>query len=76
MKATFLKFIVMPIIKADNERTLLRSNEKKNSEKDLSKIEGRFAEGKQKVNSLKITLQKCQNVKGKHNNMEQVEMEY
>ena len=46
MKTTFLKFIVMPIIKADNERTLLRSNEKKNSEKDLSKIEGRFAEGK------------------------------
>ena len=36
----------------------LGSNEKKNPEKDLSKIEGRFAEGKQKMNNLKIKLQK------------------
>ena len=28
-------------------------NEKKNSEKDLNKIEARFAEGKKKMNSLK-----------------------
>ena len=29
-------------------------NEKKNSEKDLNKIEARFAEGKKKMNSLKM----------------------
>ena len=37
----------------------LGSNENKNSGKGLSKIESRFAEGKQKMNSLKIKLQKC-----------------
>ena len=37
----------------------LGSNEKKNSGKDMKKIEARFAEGKQKANSLKIKLQKC-----------------
>ena len=36
----------------------LVSNEKKNSEYDFSKIEARFAEGQQKINSLKIKLQK------------------
>ena len=36
----------------------LSSNEKKNSGKDLNMIEERFAEGKQKMNSLKIKLQK------------------
>ena len=35
------------------------SNEKKNSGKDLNNIEARFAEGKQKLNNLKIKLQKC-----------------
>ena len=34
-------------------------NEKKNSVKDLNKIEKRFAEEKQKMNSLKIKLQRC-----------------
>ena len=42
----------------------LGSSENKNSEKELSKIEARFAEGKQKMNSLKIKLEKCLNVKG------------
>ena len=37
----------------------LESNEKKNSEKDWNKIEVRFDEGKQKMNRLKIKLQKC-----------------
>ena len=37
----------------------LVSNEKKNSGKDLNKTETRFAKGKQKMNSLKIKLQKC-----------------
>ena len=37
----------------------LGSNENKNSEKDLNKIETRFAERKKKMNSLKIKLQKC-----------------
>ena len=32
----------------------LGSNEKKNSGKELNKIEARFAERKQKMNSLKI----------------------
>ena len=36
-------------------------------EKNKDKIEARFAERKQKMNSLKI---KCQNVKKKLNNME------
>ena len=54
----------------------LESNEKKNSGKCLNMVEARFAEVKQKMNSLKIKLQKCYNVKGDLNNMEQVEMEY
>ena len=37
---------------------VLYFNEKKNSGKDR-KIELKFAEGKQKMNSLKIKLQKC-----------------
>ena len=37
----------------------LESNEKKKSENDLKKIEVRFDEGKQKLNCLKIKLQKC-----------------
>ena len=36
----------------------LGRNEKKNSEKDLNKIEARFAEGTWKISSLKIKLQK------------------
>ena len=36
----------------------LGSNEKKNSGKDLRKIKSRFAEGKWKMNSLKIKAQK------------------
>ena len=40
----------------------MKSNEKKSSGKDLNEIEARFAEGKQKMNSLKIKLQKYQNV--------------
>ena len=36
----------------------LESNEKKNSGKDLDKIETSFAKGKQKMNSLKKNLQK------------------
>ena len=36
----------------------LGSNEKKNSGKDLNKIETSFAQGKQKMNGLKIKLQK------------------
>ena len=42
-------------------------------EKNKDKIEARFAERKQKMNSLKI---KCQNAKWKLNNMEQGQMEY
>ena len=37
----------------------LESNEKKNSGKDLNKTEARFAKGKQKMNNLKLKLQKC-----------------
>ena len=37
----------------------LTSNEKKNSGKDLKKIEARFAEWKQNMNSLKIKLKNC-----------------
>ena len=37
----------------------LESNEKKNFEKDLNKIEARFDEGKLKMHRLKIKLQKC-----------------
>ena len=36
----------------------LESNEKNNPEKNLNKIEARFAERKQKMNGLKIELQK------------------
>ena len=54
----------------------LGKKKKKNSEKDLNEIEARFAEGMYKTNSLKIKLQKFNNVKGKHNKMEQVQMEY
>ena len=43
----------------------LEISEKKNSGKDLNKIEVRFAEGKQKMNSSKIKLPKCLNIKGK-----------
>ena len=50
----------------------LGSNENKNSEKDLNKIEAGFAKGKQKMNSLKTKLQKCYNVKGKLNHIQQV----
>ena len=35
--------MVMHLIKPENESTLFRSNEKKNSEKDLKKTEARFA---------------------------------
>ena len=41
-------------------------------EKNKGKIEARFAEKKQKMNSLKI---KCENVKRKLNNLEQVQLE-
>ena len=37
----------------------LESNEKKNSVKDQNKTETRFAKENQKMNSLKIKLQKC-----------------
>ena len=46
----------------------LGSNEKKNSGKDLNNIEASFTEGKSKKNSL--------NVKGKLNNIGQVQMKY
>ena len=54
----------------------LGSSEKKNSVKDLKQIGARFTVRKQIMNSLKIKLQKCLNVKGKLNNMEQLQMEY
>ena len=37
----------------------LGSNGKKNSGKELNKTEVRFAEGKEKMWSLKLNLQKC-----------------
>ena len=43
----------------------LGSNKKKNSGKDLIKIEGSFAEGKQRVNSLEVVLQTVTMVNGK-----------
>ena len=43
-KDTFLSFMVIHIRKPENEGTLFRENEKKNSGKDLNKIEARFAE--------------------------------
>ena len=39
----------------------LGGNEKKNSGKDPNKTKARFAEGNQKINNLKIKLQKCKN---------------
>ena len=43
-KDTFLNFMVIHIRKPEYEGTLFRENEKKNSGKDLNKIEARFAE--------------------------------
>ena len=60
----------------DNVRKPGNNNGKKNSGKDPNKIEGSSAEGKQKMNSSKIKLQKCYNVKEKPNNLNQVQMEY
>ena len=54
----------------------MEKKKKKNQKKDFNKIKARFAEGKCKINSLKIRLQKCENFKGKLNNMEQVKMDY
>ena len=53
----------------------LGSNEKKILEKDLNKIESRFAEGKQKMNGLKLKLKKIRMLEG-NNKMEQVYVEY
>ena len=47
-----------------------KKKKKKNQKKDSNKIKARFAEGKYKVNSLKIRRQKCENIKRKLNNME------
>ena len=70
--------MVMHIKKPENEGTLLREQQKKKKiqKKDLNKIEASFVEGKQKMNSLKVKREKCLNVKGKFNNMEQLQMEY
>ena len=54
----------------------IKINENKNSEKNLNKIGARFAEGKQKMNNLKIKFQECQSFKEKLNNMEQVQTKY
>ena len=63
----------MHIRKPENKGTLyLGSNEDINSGKGLNKIEARCDEGKSKTKSLKIKQWKCQNVKGKLNNMKQV----
>ena len=43
----------MHIRKSANEGTSLGSNEKKNAEKHMNKIEATFAEGKQKMNSYR-----------------------
>ena len=51
----------------------LGSNEKKNPGKEMNKIEARFSKRKQKSNSLKV---KCENVRRKLNNMQQVQIEY
>ena len=40
-------------------KVFLGINEKKNSEKDLNKIEASFAGRKQKINSVKIKPQNC-----------------
>ena len=42
----------------------------------MNKIEVRFAEEKQRMNSLKIKLKKYSNVTRKRNNVEQVQVEY
>ena len=44
--------------------------------KDLNNVEVKFAEEKQKMNSLKTNLQKCLNVRVKLNNLEQVQIVY
>ena len=49
------------------------SDEKKNSGKEMNKIEARLAERKQEMNILKINFQ---NVKMELNDMQQVQMEY
>ena len=51
--------MVMHIREPEIEGLYLGINEKENSEKDLNKIEETFAEGKKKMNSLKIKRQKC-----------------
>ena len=66
--------MVMQIRKLVN-KSISGSSEKKNSEKDLNKIEARFAQGKQKMNSLKIKLKKCGSVKGKLNMWSKLQME-
>ena len=65
----------MHIRKPENKRALyLGSNEDINSGKGLNKIEARCDEGKLKTKSFwkQIKQWKCQNVKGKINNTEQV----
>ena len=68
--------MVMYIIKPENENTLFKENWKKKfrekSEQDWSKVYWRDVENKQFENKSLNML----NVKGKLNNMEQVEMEY
>ena len=49
----------MQIRKPENGGTLFRSNEKKNEGKQLNKIEGRFAERKQKMKSIQTKMLKC-----------------
>ena len=68
--------MVMHLRKPENEGISFRGSKKKNSEKDLSKTEVSFAEGKEKMKSLmKIKLQKCLNVRAKLN-MKQLQIEY
>ena len=68
--------MVMHLRKPENEDISFRGSKKKNSEKDLSKIEVSFAEGKEKMKSLmKIKLQKCLNVRAKLD-MKQLQIEY
>ena len=65
--------MVMQIRKLVN-KGISGSSEKKNSEKDLNIIEARFAQGKQKMNSLKMKLKKCGIVKGKLNMWSKLQM--
>ena len=66
--------MVMQIRKPERGRYFIQGvMKRKMQEKNKDKIEARFAERKQKMNSLKI---KCQNAKWKLNNMEQGQMEY